>query len=289
VTARCFIAGAVQVTLAVAVAACGSDSTPAEKRSPTGDQLSPQELVQKVKRNTVSIVTQPPSESRAPSAHGAHAHGSGVIWDARSGMVLTSDHLVENAGKIEVTVNGDTPVQGRLVARAQCNDVAVLTLEPKPDGLTAIEVANSSDLEIGDEVTAVGYLKSAAATEASLIRTHGEVSSVNVSVEVSPDLPPLPSVVLHQASMKDQMSGGPLVNARGDLVGLLTLVPGERTSGPDAAVSSDYLSDEIAKLEETPSGTFSGWKDQHACHRAMIKIANRVLVYHGSPGEHEDH
>jgi S1-C subfamily serine protease len=144
------------VTLAVALTACGSDSPAEEKRSPTGDRLSPQELVQQVARSTVSIVTQPPSESREPSAHGAHAHGTGVIWDADSGMVLTSDHLVENAGTIDVTVNGDTPVQGKLVARAQCNDVAVLTLHPKPDGLTGIGFAKSSDLEIGDEVTAVG-------------------------------------------------------------------------------------------------------------------------------------
>jgi S1-C subfamily serine protease len=289
VTARCVIAGAVIVTLAVAAAACGSESTPKEQRTAIGDQLSPQELVQQVKRHTVSIVTQPPSESRKPSARGAHAHGSGVIWDADSGRVLTSDHLVENAGKIDVIVNGDTPVQADIVARAQCNDVAVLTLHPKPAGLTAIEVAKSSDLEIGDEVSAVGYLKSPSAAEASLIGTHGGVSSVNVSAEVSPDLPPLPSVVLHQASMKDQMSGGPLVNARGELVGLLTLVPGQRTPGPDAAVSSDYLRDEMAKLDEAPSGTFTGWKDQHACHTAMLKIADRVLVSHGPPGEHDDH
>jgi S1-C subfamily serine protease len=290
VTARCSSAGVASVTFAVALAACGSDSTPAEQqRSAIGDRLSPQELVRQVQRSTVSIVTQPPAESRTPSAHGAHAHGSGVIWDADSGLVLTSDHLVENAGKIDVVVAGDTQVQGKLVARAQCNDVAVLTLHPKPAGLIAIDVANSSTLEIGEDVTAVGYLKSATATEASPIATHGAVASFNVSAEVSPDLPPLPSVVLHQASMKDQMSGGPLVNARGELVGLLTLVPGKRIAGPDAAVSSDYLKSEMAKLEEQRSGTFIGWKGQHACHRAMLKIANRVLVRHGPPEEHDDH
>jgi hypothetical protein len=196
---------------------------------------------------------------------------------------------VENAGKIDVTVNGDTPVQGKLVARAQCNDVAVVTLHPKPDGLTGIGFAKSSDLEIGDEVTAVGYLKSPSAPEAKPIATRGGVASSNVSAEVSHDLPPLPSVVLHQASMKDQMSGGPLVDSRGDLVGLLTLVPGERIPGPDAAVSSDYLSGEIDKLHEKADGTLTGWKDQHRCHQAMLKIADRVLVYHGPPEQHDDH
>lgn len=284
-TARPFTVGAAQVALAMALAACGSSSTP-DSETPTGDRLSPQELAEQVKRNTVSIVTQPPGESKAPSAHGHHAHGSGVIWDAGSGIVLTSDHLVENAGRIEVMVNGDTPVQGRLVARAQCNDVAVLTLHPKPAGLTAIDVAGSSGLEIGDNVTALGYLKSASATKANLIRTHGEVASVNVSAEISPDLPDLPSVVLHQAPILPQMSGGPLVNDRGQLVGLLTLVPGSPASGPVAAVSSDYLTKRMAELEETPTGIRVGWKAQHACHRAMMKIANRVLVRHGAPSEH---
>ena len=287
-TARPFTVGAAQVALAMALAACGSSSTP-DSETPTGDRLSPQELAEQVKRNTVSIVSQPPGESKAPSAHGHHAHGSGVIWDAGSGVVLTSDHLVEHAGKITVTVNGDTLYQGERVARAQCNDVAVLRLHPKPAGLTGIEVANSSDLEIGDEVTALGYHKSASAPEASLIRTNGEVSSVNVSTAVSPDLPELPSVVLHQASIEKQMSGGPLVNARGELVGLLTLVPGQPVPGPDTAISSDYLAEEMAKLDEKPDGTFVGWKDQHACHSAMIKIANRVLVRHGPPKDHDGH
>ena len=288
-TARSIIAGAAQVTLAMALAACGSSSTPDEERSVTGDTLSAKELVKQVRRSTVSIVSQPPGEPRDPSAHGAHAHGSGVIWDAGSGLVLTSDHLVEHAGTISVTVDGDTKAQGELVARAQCNDMAVLTLHPRPAGLVAIEVAKSSQLEIGDEVTALGYHKSATAPEASLIRTNGEVSSVNVSTAVSPDLPELPSVVLHQAAIESHMSGGPLVNARGELVGLLTLVPGAPVHGPDAAVSSDYLAKEMAKLDEQPDGTFVGWKDQHRCHRAMVKIANRVLVRHGPPKEHDGH
>jgi S1-C subfamily serine protease len=290
-TARALILGTVLLALAAAVAACGSSSDDAEPTATPagGNQLSPQALTEQVQRSTVSIVTQPPGEGREPSARGKHAHGSGVIWNAGEGLVLTSDHLVENAGKIDVTVNGDTPVNGRLVARAQCNDMAVLRLEPKPAGLTAIDVAKSSDLKTGDKVTALGYLKSASATKATVIRTSGEVSSINVSATVSPDLPDLPSVVLHQAPVNPQMSGGPLVNNRGQLVGLLTLVPGETAPGPEAAVSSDYVAKQIAQLKEDRKGALSGWQKQHACHQAMLKIANRVLVAHGPPGQHKQH
>jgi S1-C subfamily serine protease len=275
----------------MALAACGSSSTPDATSSATaegGGRLSAQELVKQVMPGTVSIVTQPPGESNAPSKHGAHAHGSGVIWDAE-GRVLTSNHLVENAGKITVTVNGTTEVPAHAVARAQCNDVAVLQLDAKPPGLTAIAVGKSADLEIGDVVTAVGYLKPASATHASPIANRGTVSARNVSASVSALLPELPSVVLHQAATTTQMSGGALVNDRGRFVGLLTLVPNEEKPSPGlfAAVSSDYLNRRIAQLEETPNGVLSGWRDQHRCHGNMLTIANRVLVHHGPPGEHE--
>jgi S1-C subfamily serine protease len=279
------------VALVAALGCGGSDSEPqtrtkTEAESKAGP-LSTEEVGQRVRPSTVSIVTQPPGEAKAPSKHGAHAHGSGVIWDAGQGLVLTSDHLVENAGSIEVVVNEQTPVHARLVARAQCNDIAILTLHPKPAGMTGIQVGDSSALRLGAKVTALGYLKPASATKPSPIATSGEVSAVDVSTSLSPDLPDLPKVILHQAPLQQQMSGGPLVNDRGELVGVSTLVPGTTPSGQFAAVSINYLKRRISELKPGAGGLLVGWKDQHACHGKMLKIANRVLVTHGAPGEHE--
>jgi S1-C subfamily serine protease len=290
-TARPLTLLAVPFAVTMALAACGSSSTPDATRRATaegGGRVSAQEIVKQVTPETVSIVTQPRGESKDPTKHGRHAHGSGVIWDAGKGRVLTSNHLVENAGKITVTVNGTTKgIEARRVARAQCNDVAVLELKDKPSGLTGIKVDSSADLEIGDPVTAVGYLKSASAKHASLIVTSGTVSARNVPFAVSDLLPDLPSAVLHQAPVATQMSGGALVNDRGRFVGLLTLVPGEPSTGVFAAVSSDYLYQRIAQLKEGRNGRLRGWKDQHRCHGKMLTIAGRVLVSHGPPGKHE--
>jgi serine protease Do len=279
------------VALVAALGCGGSDSdsqtqTKASAESKEGP-LTSEEIGERVLPSTVSIVTQPPGESQAPAKHGAHAHGSGVIWDAGRALVLTSDHLVENAGSIEVIVNGKTTVHARLVARAQCNDIAILALHPKPAGMTGIQVGDSTALKLGAKVTALGYLKPASAAKPSPIATSGEVSAVDVPAKLSPDLPDLPKVILHQAPLQQQMSGGPLVNDRGELVGVSTLVPGSPPSGQFAAVSSNYLNRRISALKPGAGGLLVGWKDQHACHGKMLKIANRILVTHGAPGEHE--
>jgi S1-C subfamily serine protease len=277
----------------MAALGCGgsSSSTTAAKTQSSAESkegpLSSADIEKLVRPSTVSIVSQPPGESRAPSKHGEHAHGSGVIWDAGRGLVLTSDHLVENAASIEVVVNGRTTVHARMVARAQCNDVAILELHPKPAGMTAVHVGDSSALAVDSKVTALGYLKPASATKPSPIGTTGDVSAVDVGAKLSPDLPDFPKVVLHQAPLQAPMSGGPLVNDRGELVGVSTLVPGAPTTGQYAAVSSSYLKRRISELKPGEGGLLAGWKDQHACHGKMIKIANRVLVSHGAPGEHE--
>jgi S1-C subfamily serine protease len=277
------------VALAAALGCGGSDSQTTQTQSSAASKEGPltsEEIEQRVRPSTVSIVTQPPGEMRAPSKHGEHAHGSGVIWDAGGGLVLTSDHLVENAESIEVVVNGQTAVHARLVARAQCNDVAILALHPKPAGMTAIQVGDSSAVALGAKVTALGYLKPASAAKPKPITTNGAVSAVDIPASLSPDLPDLPKVVLHQAPLQQQMSGGPLVNDQGELVGVSTLVPGSTTSGQFAAVSSSYLKRRISELKPGAGGLLIGWKDQHACHGMMVKIANRVLVSHGGPGEH---
>jgi S1-C subfamily serine protease len=278
----------------VAFGCGGSDSNTTQTQSSAASKegpLTPEQIEERVRPSTVSIVTQPRGETKDPSKHGQHAHGSGVIWDASRGLVLTSDHLVENAGSIDVTVNNQTPVHAALVARAQCNDIAIIALRPRPAGMTQIGRGDSSALGIGAKVWALGYLKPASATKARGITIPGVVSATEGPFKVSPDLRELPSVILHQAALQLQMSGGPLVNDRGEFVGVNVIVPtasGAPPAGPSAAVSSNYLKRRIEELEPNKRGILIGWKDQHSCHGQMLEIASRVLVSHGAAG-HEHH
>jgi len=280
-------ASAACLALVLGAASCGGSSGGGSGTTTTG-ALSESQVVAKVKPSVVAITAQPPGVTTAPSKGGQHAHGSGVIYDAANGRVLASDHVVENAGTIEVTVNGNTKVHARLLSRAQCNDFVILSLTPKPPGLSQIKFGNSSSLNVADKVTAVGYLSPAGAP-VSLISTQGSVNSVNVSAEVTSGLPAFPSLVLHQAPLEQQMTGGPLVNNQGELVGLDVVIPGEASSGPSNAVSSDYIKQRLGQLRPAKDGTLVGWADQHKCHGQMFKIANKVLVSHGGHGGHEHH
>jgi S1-C subfamily serine protease len=258
-----------------------------EQPSPPPRAPSRNTGVDAVRRGTVAIVAEHQGEQRATSQHGEHVHGSGVVWDAGRGLVLTSDHVVENAGGIDVTVDAGPVTHARVLARAECNDLAVLTLERKPAQLIAIRPGDSGQLQAGDQVTAVGYLKPAAAAEPTYIATHGAVSAADVSFKLFPNQPDLASTVLHQAPTPPQMTGGPLVNQRGELVGLLT-VPPDASSAPSlqVAISSDYLKERLAQLDTAARGAPAAWREEHACRDQMRTLEKGALVSHGTPEEH---
>ena len=253
------------------------------KQAGAGGPLSGAELIDKVRASTVSVVAQPPGEDRAPKIGGAHTHGSGVIYDARRGLVLTSNHLVEGAGSIKVRVNERTEVQGRAVARAQCDDIALLALNPKPAGLVEIPLGGDKKLREGERVTAVGYLLPPDGQQ-RLLTADGNVSAIDVPGQVHPDLPDLPSLVLHQAPVTEPISGGPLVNAQGQLVGLNTVLQ-EGGNGPFNAVSSRRLEELLGQLEPGQGSRFKGLGSEHGeCHAVMAQLTQQKLVSHGGPG-----
>ena len=134
------------LALSIGVAACGSDDEPsadAKAKDAADAALTDREIVAKVQPSMVSLIAIPPGEKREPADGGRHAHGTGVIYDAKRGLVLTSNHYLEGASSIRITVNGKTAVRGRPVARAQCKDFAVVELRPRPRNLTAIRFGDS--------------------------------------------------------------------------------------------------------------------------------------------------
>jgi S1-C subfamily serine protease len=263
----------------VSAAACGgSDEGSTQEKS-----LSGRALVAEVEPSVVSILAVPPGETREPYEGGRHIHGTGIVYDARRGLVLTSSHYLEAAGSVRVVVNGHTQVRGQPVARAQCNDFAVVALRPRPRNLTAIRFADSADVSPGDPVTAIGYLHPPGQKEPNMIKTDGSVSSVGGGGLVHRTLPVFPSLLMHQAPLQPSMSGGPVVNSSGELVGLNTIVAGgERVeSGPWAALPSNYLKKRLAELKPGGAHLFVGWEREHVrCHHELRELSDAVMKAH---------
>jgi S1-C subfamily serine protease len=94
------------------------------------------------------------SNSGAPATHRFQAAGSGVIYDAERGYVITNHHVVERADKILVTLTDRRQLNARIVGSDSQTDIAVLKIDATP--LTAIPLGTSKELQVGDYVVAIG-------------------------------------------------------------------------------------------------------------------------------------
>ncbi|HEY1794670.1 MAG TPA: Do family serine endopeptidase [Stellaceae bacterium] len=156
------------------------------------------------------------------------ATGSGVIVDARNGYVLTNAHVVENETKIEVTTKDNRRMEAKLIGRDEETDIAVLKIPA--EGLSAVPLGNSDQLQVGDFVVAIGNPFGLGQTV-----TSGIVSALGRSglgIEGYEDF------IQTDASINPGNSGGALVNFSGQLIGINTaiLAPGGGNIGIGFAV-----------------------------------------------------
>ena len=140
------------------------------------------------------------------------ALGSGVIIDAQRGLVLTNHHVVENADGVSVTLSDGRSVEAEFLGSDPDTDIAVIRIPA--DRLTAIPMADSDQLAVGDFVVAVGNPYGLGQTV-----TSGIVSAVGRSgIPVAG----YQNFIQTDASINPGNSGGPLVNLLGQLVGINT-------------------------------------------------------------------
>jgi Do/DeqQ family serine protease len=146
--------------------------------------------------------------------------GSGVIFDAKNGFILTNAHVVENATEITVTLQDGRDLQAEIVGSDEPSDVAVLKV--KPGNLTQIGLGDSSKVEVGDFVVAIGNPFGLQNTV-----TAGIISGLGRS-NISPD--GYQDFIQTDASINPGNSGGALVNLKGELIGINTAIL-SRTGG----------------------------------------------------------
>lgn len=267
---RTVIRALAAVALASGLAACGEDATPSATRSAAEPAAAASE------RAVVHV--EGVYADRRTSA-------SGVIFDAEQGLALTANHAIEAAPAVIVTASDGTLMRGRVLARAQCHDFAVLRLTPRPKGVTPIPFGDGADVRPGREVTTLSYqLQSAETGDPALTSVRGHITGVRLRETFEP-LPPMDPLIAHQSPLAPSASGSPLLDSRGRMIGINTLVAHPRENaaeGVEYALSAEYVQRRLGELKPGRAGALGGWEAEHdACHAAVLKLIGAGHVEHG--------
>ena len=171
--------------------------------------------------------------------------GSGVIVDAAKGYVLTNNHVVGGADDITVTLQDGRNFKARLIGTDPATDVAVVQIPAQ--NLQALPLADSTKLRVGDYVVAVGDPFGLGQTV-----TSGIVSALGRSGLGSSDSDSTgyQNFIQTDASINPGNSGGALVNLRGELVGINTMIlsPSGGNVGIGFAIPTAITSEVMAQL-----------------------------------------
>lgn len=192
------------------------------------------------------------------------ANGSGWVYDAEEGLIVTNFHVVELLDRIAVGVNA-APRVARLVAVAECEDLALLRLDDT-SGLQAMSLGRQDEVRQGDRVVALGFPDSLGPVDAiDLTATSGVVSVVRKDiVAVRQDNHVYRDVIQTDAAVNPGNSGGPLVNSRMQLIGVNTwsltssILTGRDIEGQGYAIGVDHVREVIPRLrtgESIPCGS----------------------------------
>jgi len=158
-----------------------------------------------------------------PSTGVSEATGSGFVYSS-DGYIITNHHVIEDAKKITVVLHDKTELEATLVGSDSLSDIAVLKVTPSEDiTLVPMEIGNSDELVVGEAVVAIGC---PAGIEFLGTVTDGIISSINRDVQVSDNnISGSKTMTLIQtnATINQGNSGGPLINTRGQVIGINTL------------------------------------------------------------------
>ncbi len=152
-------------------------------------------------------------KNRQPDTFRQQSLGSGFIID-REGHIVTNNHVVENASSIKVRLKDGNEYDAKIVGRDPNTDLALIKIDSKSD-LTAISFGDSDELEVGNWVLAIGSPFGLEQTvTAGIVSAKGRVIGSG----------PYDDFIQTDASINPGNSGGPLLNMKGEVVGINTAI-----------------------------------------------------------------
>ncbi|HZE38119.1 MAG TPA: trypsin-like peptidase domain-containing protein, partial [Stackebrandtia sp.] len=208
------------------------------------------------------------------------AEGSGVIYDTK-GHIITNNHVASSGttGKLKVTFADGSSAQAHITGTDPSGDLAVIQVDDAKD-LTPIKFGDSDKLDVGDTVLAIG---SPLGLQGSV--TSGIVSAKNRTVQAGGEdgtqATTLEGMIQTDAAINPGNSGGALVNGKGQLVGINTIIAtagnSEGSVGLGFAIPSSTVKDDAQKLIESGNGGGGGGGDDVVKHAYLgITVADNV-------------
>ncbi len=176
--------------------------------------------------------------------------GSGVIVDAEKGYVLTNNHVIERADEIAVGLKDGRSLQAKLIGTDPDTDLAVIQIPA--ENLTALPLADTSELQVGDFVVAVGNPFGLGQTVTSgIVSALGRTGLRGLEFQ---------NFIQTDASINPGNSGGALINLRGELVGINSAIftPSGGNVGIGFAIPASmaqYVMDQLIRHGEVRRGT----------------------------------
>ncbi len=230
----------------------------------------------------VDITVTQGSSSNAPFSPGGgstQAEGSGFVIDT-NGDIVTNAHVVEGESSIKVRFQTGKTVKATLVGTDESTDIAVIKVSVDSSQLHPLTWGNSSNVQVGQDVAAIG---SPFGLQGTL--TAGIVSALNRTI-TAPNNYSIAGAIQTDAAINHGNSGGPLLNAAGDVVGVNAQIDSD--SGGNDGVGFAISSNAAKSVADT---LISGGKVQHAYLGIRVSDASNgsgaeiVTVVSGSPAD----
>ncbi len=181
------------------------------------DEKKVLDIIEKATKSVVNISTLRLVRNLFYQAVPVSGMGSGTIFDADKGLILTNNHVVGGAEKINVTLSNNQVIEGDIVGSCVARDIAVVKVKAK--GLQSAELDDSDKLRVGQRVYAIGnpFGLSGGPTV-----TSGVISALNRTIESDRGL--IENLVQTDAAINPGNSGGPLVDLEGKIIAISTAI-----------------------------------------------------------------
>ena len=210
------------------------------------EALSATEAYNKVAPAAVVVSTKSVTQGYFMQTQEVEGIGSGFIIN-EEGYILTNYHVVKGAQEISVTLSNDVTTTAQIVNYDENQDVAMIKITDESVKIPAtVELGDSDSLQPGEEVIAIGTPLS---TELSSTVTKGIISATSRSVAVESGV--TMNLIQTDAAINAGNSGGPLVNTKGEVVGInSSKISGEAVEGIGFSIPINDIKDKIESLSK---------------------------------------